>query len=160
MPRQLCERPWFAVTLAISAIFLKNSREALSECPGVADLPYSSVAEIANAIIALTRDASMKVLRAPSPISLRREVISHRSLMINSYRVSAFAGLTFLLLLDQYKNSHKPYQDLNLTALVTPWDVPHDLVRAVRKLARGGVEAGRVTNIEDRVRSFEALFIE
>ena len=74
-------------------------REALSECPGVADLPYSSVAEIANAIIALTRDASMKVLKGPITDLFTPEVISHRSLMINSYRVSAFAGLTFLLLL-------------------------------------------------------------
>lgn len=65
-----------------------------------------------------------------------------------------------LAVIDQFKGGSKPYEDINVSTLVTPSDAPSDLVIAFRKLAKGGVEAGRVTNIEDRVRSFEALFLE
>ena len=40
-------------------------RDALSECPGVKDLPYATVAEMASAIVNLARDASMKTLNGP-----------------------------------------------------------------------------------------------
>lgn len=135
-------------------------RDALSECPGVTDLPYSTVAEIANAIVALARDASMKVLKGPiadlfKPGTDLTQVIDDQQLSGKRICRADMLGV-----IDQFKNAHKSYQDLDLTALVTLSDVPHDLVRAVRKLARGGVEAGRVSNIEDRVRSFEALFLE
>lgn len=65
-----------------------------------------------------------------------------------------------LAVIDRFKGSSKPYEDINVSTLVTASDAPSDLVIAFRKLAKGGVEAARVTNIEDRVRSFEALFLE
>jgi hypothetical protein len=135
-------------------------REALSECPGVVNLPFSTVAEIANAIIALARDASTKVLKGPitdlfAPGTDLTQVIDSQQLL-----GKRICKADVLAVIDQFKNSIKPYQDLDLKALVTTSDVPHDLVRAVRKLARGGLESGRVTNIEDRVRSFESLFTE
>jgi hypothetical protein len=135
-------------------------REALAECPGVADLPYSTVAEIANAIIALARDASMKALKGPiadlfAPGTDLNQIIDDQQLL-----GKRICKADVLATVDQLKNTHKSYQDVDLKTLVTPADVPHDLVRAVRKLVRGGLESGRVTNIEDRVRSFEALFVE
>ncbi len=135
-------------------------REALSECPGVAELPYSTVAEIANAIIALARDASMKVLKGPIADLFRPGTDLTQVVDDQQLAGKRICRADILGIIDQFKNAHKSYQDLNLTALITPSDVPHDLVRAVRKLARGGVQAGRVSNIEDRVRSFEALFVE
>jgi hypothetical protein len=135
-------------------------REALSECPGVKELPYATVAEIANAIVDLARSASMKTLKGPItdlyvPGTDLAQIID--SQLLAGKRI---CKSDILAVIGQFKDDCKCYQDVDLTALITPADVPSDLVRAVRKLARGGVEAGRVTNIEDRVRSFEALFIE
>lgn len=135
-------------------------RDALSECPGIKDLPYATVMEIANAIVDLAREASMKTLKGP--ITDLYAPGTDLALIIDSQQLSRkrIRKADILAIINQFTHSSKPYQDLDLTALITPSDVPSDLVRAVRKLARGGVEANRVTNIEDRVRSFEALFIE
>lgn len=135
-------------------------RDALSECPGVRELPFATVAEIADAIIALARDASMKELKGPitdiySPGTDLAQIIDDQQL--SGKRI---CKADVLAVIAQFREGNKPYQDLDLTTLITPSDVPADLVRAVRKLARGGVETARVTNIEDRVRSFEFLFIE
>jgi len=135
-------------------------RDALSECPGVKDLPYLIVVQIAEAIIALARDASMKKLKGPiadlyAPGTDLTKAIDDQQL--SGKRISK---ADVLAVIDQFKKSSTSYQDLDLANLITPSDVPFDLVRAVRKLARGGVEAARVTNIEDLVRSFEALFLQ
>ncbi len=137
-----------------------NVQEALCECPGVKDLPYTAVAAIAKAVIQLARDASAKTLRGPitelfAPgTNLKRAVDNH---LLAGKRIRK---ADVLAVIDQFKGGSKPYHDVDVTTLVTPADAPSDLVVAFRKLAKGGVEAARVTNIEDRVRSFEALFIE
>jgi hypothetical protein len=135
-------------------------RDTLSECPGVSDLPYSIVFQIADAIIALAREASLKTLKGP--IADLYAPGTHLAKAIDDQRLAGkrISKADVLAIIDQFKNNSKSYQDLDLTDLITPSDVPSDLVRAVRKLARGGVEAARVTNIEDLVRSFEALLLQ
>ncbi|HMR54770.1 MAG TPA: dsDNA nuclease domain-containing protein [Amaricoccus sp.] len=137
-----------------------NVQEALCECPGVKDLPYATVAAIAKAVIQLARDASAKTLRGPitelfAPGTDLKQAVDDQRLA-----GKRICKADVLAVIDQFKGGSKPYQDIDVTTLVTPADAPSDLVVAFRKLAKGGVEAARVTNIEDRVRSFEALFIE
>jgi Cap4 dsDNA endonuclease len=134
-------------------------REALSECPGVSELPYSIVVQIADAIIALARDASMKTLKGPiadlyAPGTDLMKAIDDQQL--SGKRISK---ADVVAIIENFKNNSQPYQDLDLATLITPSDVPSDLVLAVRKLAQGGVETARVTTIKDLVRSFEFLFL-
>ena len=135
-------------------------QEALCECPGMEDLPYGAVAAIAKAVVQLARDASAKALRGPitelfAPgTDLEKEIDDQR---LAGKRI---CKADVLAVIDQFKGGAKPYLDIDVSTLVTPSNAPSDLVMAFRKLAKGGVEAARVTNIEDRVRSFEALFIE
>jgi hypothetical protein len=135
-------------------------REAVSECPGVGGLPYVSVAAIANAIIDLARNASIKTLKGP--ITDLYALGTDLTQIIDSQELAGkrICKVDVLALIEQFQDGSKPYQDLDLAMLITPSDVPSDIVLAVRKLAKGGVENARVTNIEDRIRSFEALFIE
>jgi len=133
---------------------------ALSECPGMKQVPLGAVIEIAGAIVDLARNASMKTLRGSivdlyAPGTDLGQVVDDQLL----------AGKRILkadvqALIDKFQMNSTPYQDLDLAKLITPSDVPFDLVLAMRKLARGQVEAGRATNIEDRIRSFEFLFVE
>ncbi len=135
-------------------------QEALCECPGVKDLPYAKVAAIAKAVVGLARDASAKVLRGPIT-----ELFAPGTDLKKAVDDQLLAGKRIcksdvLAVVEQSKGDTKPFQDIDVSTLVTPADAPSDLVVAFRKLAKGGVEAARVTNIEDRVRSFEALLIE
>jgi Cap4 dsDNA endonuclease len=134
-------------------------RQALSECPGVSDLPYSIVVQIADAIIALARDASMKTQKGPitdlyAPGTNLVKAIDDQQLSGKRISKAEVAAV-----IENVKNNGQSYQDLDLATLITPSDVPSDLVLAVRKLAQGGVETARVTNIEDLVRSFEFMFL-
>lgn len=136
-----------------------NVQEALCECPGVKELPYATVATIAKALVQLAREASAKTLRGPitdlfTPGTDLKQAVDDQ--LLAGKRI---CRADVLAIIDRFK-SGKPYEDINVSTLVTPSDAPSDLVIAFRKLAKGGVEAGRVTNIEDRVRSFEALFLE
>jgi hypothetical protein len=135
-------------------------RDALSECPGVKELPYFIVVQIAEAIVALAREASTKVLKGPiadlyAPGTNLANVIDDQRL--SGKRISK---ADVLAAIDQLRSASSSYQNLDFANLITSADVPSDLVRAVRKLAVGGVQAARVTNIEDLVRSFEALFLQ
>lgn len=134
-------------------------REALCACPGIKDLPYATVAVIANALVQLAREASAKALRGPitelfAPGTDLKQAVDNQ--LLAGKRI---CKADVLAIINQFKGG-KPYEDISVSTLVTPSDAPSDLVVAFRKLAKGGVEAGRVTNIEDRVRSFEALFLE
>jgi hypothetical protein len=135
-------------------------QEALCGCPGIKDLPYATVATMAKAVVQLARDASTKSLRGPitelfaSGTDLKKAVDDQ---LLAGKRI---CKADVLAVIDQFRSGTKPYQDMDVSTLVTPADAPSDLVVAFRKLAKGGVEAARVTNIEDRVRSLEALFIE
>ncbi len=134
-------------------------QNALCECPGVENLPFATVAQIAKAITQLARDASGKTMRGPIA-----ELFAPGTDLKQAVDDQLLAGKRIckddvLAIIDQFSGG-KPYQDLDVAELVTTEDVPSDLVVAFRKLAKGGVEAARVTNIEDRVRSFEYLFIE
>lgn len=135
-------------------------REALCECPGIEEMPYATVASIAKALVELAREASAKSLRGPitelfAPGTDLKQAVDNQ--LLAGKRI---CKADVLALIDRFKGGSKPYEDINVSTLVTPTDAPFDLVIAFRKLAKGGVEAGRVTNIEDRVRSFEALFLE
>jgi hypothetical protein len=135
-------------------------RDALAECPGVNEMPLATVAQVANAIIDLTRAASTKTMKGPitdlfAPGTDLAQVIDDQVLAGKK-----ICRADIQVIIDTFKASSTPYQDVDLTTLITPADVPTNLVRAMRKLARGEVESGRVTNIEDRIRSFEFLFIE
>lgn len=135
-------------------------REALTECPGVRELPYFTVVQIADAIIALARSASMKTLSGPitdlyAPGTDLAKAIESQQL--SGKRISR---ADVVAVIDQFKHGGNAYEDITIARLITPADVPSDLVRAVRKLAKGGVEAIRVTNIEDLVRSLEVLFLQ
>lgn len=137
-----------------------NVQEALCECPGIEHLPYATVAAIAKAVVQLARDASTKALRGPitelfAPGTDLKKAVDDQ--LLAGKRI---CKADVLAVIDRLKGSSKPYQDVDMSTLVTPANAPSDLVVAFRKLAKGGVEAARVTNIEDRVRSFEALFIE
>jgi hypothetical protein len=134
--------------------------EALCDCPGVRDLPYVTVAAIAKAITQLARDASAKVLRGPvtelfTPGTDLRQVLDDQLLAGKHICKS-----DVLEIIARFKAEKQSYQDIDVSTIVAPADAPADLVLAVRKLARGGVETARVTNMEDRVRSFQVLFIE
>jgi hypothetical protein len=135
-------------------------REALCECPGVTDLPYATVASIAKAVVQLARDASTKALHGPITDLFASGTDLTQAMTDQLLDGKRICKTDVLAIIDQFSTDGKPYQDICVNALVTPADVPSDLVLAVRKLAKGGVEAARVTNIEDRIRSFEALFIE
>lgn len=135
-------------------------KEALCECPGMEELPYATVATIAKALVQLAREASAKALRGPIT-----ELYAPGTDLTQAVDGQLLAGKRIckadvLGVIDRFKGGGKPYEDINVSTLVTPSDAPSDLVIAFRKLAKGGVEAGRVTNIEDRVRSFESLFLE
>ena len=135
-------------------------QEALCTCPGIEDLPYTTVAAIAKALVQLAREASAKTLRGPimelfAPGTNLQQAVDDQ--LLAGKRI---CRADVLSVIDRLKGGSKPYEDINVSTLVTPSDAPSDLVVAFRKLAKGGVEAGRVTNIEDRVRSFEALFLE
>lgn len=135
-------------------------RDALCECPGIKEMPYATVASIAKALVELAREASAKSLRGPitelfAPGTDLKQAVDNQ--LLAGKRI---CKADVLALIDRFKGGSKPYEDINVSTLVTPTDAPFDLVIAFRKLAKGGVEAGRVTNIEDRVRSFEALFLE
>ncbi|RST80580.1 DUF4297 domain-containing protein [Aquibium carbonis] len=137
-----------------------NVKEALCECPGMEELPYATVATIAKALVQLAREASAKALRGPitelyAPGTDLTQVVDGQLLAGKRICKADVLGV-----IDRFKGGGKPYEDINVSTLVTPSDAPSDLVIAFRKLAKGGVEAGRVTNIEDRVRSFESLFLE
>ncbi|TIO74988.1 dsDNA nuclease domain-containing protein [Mesorhizobium sp.] len=137
-----------------------NVQEALCECPGIEELPYATVAAIAKALVQLAREASAKTLRGPitelfAPGTDLKQAVDDQ--LLAGKRI---CKADVLAIINRFKGGSKPFQDINVSALVTPSDAPADLVIAFRKLAKGGVEAGRVTNIEDRVRSFEALFLE
>jgi hypothetical protein len=134
-------------------------RDVLSDCPGVNQLPYYIVVQIAEAIIALAREASIKKLRGPiadlySPGTDLAKVMDDQ--LLAGKRISK---ADVLAVIDHFKNNGSSYEDLDLTSLITPSDAPSDLVQAIRKLAKGCVETARVINIKDFVRSFEALFI-
>lgn len=134
-------------------------QEALCTCPGIEDLPYTTVAAIAKALVTLTREASAKALRGPitelfAPGTNLKQAVDDQ--LLAGKRI---CKADVLAVINQLKGG-KPYEDISVSTLVMPSDAPSDLVVAFRKLAKGGVEAGRVTNIEDRVRSFEALFLE
>jgi hypothetical protein len=135
-------------------------REALSECPGVSDLPYLTVVQIAEAVIALARDASMKKLKGSLVDLYAPGIDLAKALEDQQLQGKRISKSDVAALIDQFKHSSNAYQDINLTNQITTADVPSDLVRTVRKLAKGQVEASRVTNIEDLVRSFEALFLQ
>lgn len=135
-------------------------REVLSECPGVSELPYLTVFQIAEAVIALARNASMKKLKGSladlyAPGTDLASALEDQQLQGKRISKSDVAAV-----IDQFKHNGNAYQDISLINHITPADIPSDLVRAVRKLAKGQVEAARVTNIEDLVRSFEALFLQ
>ncbi len=135
-------------------------QDALCECPGVKELPYATVAAIARALVQLAREASAKTLRGPitelfAPGTDLKQAVDDQ--LLAGKRI---CRADVLAVIDRFKGGSKPYEDIDVATLVTPSDAPSDLVIAFRKLAKGGVEAGRVTNIEDRVRSFEALFLE
>jgi Cap4 dsDNA endonuclease len=135
-------------------------REALCECPGIKELPYTTVMAIAEAVVHLARDASAKTLRGSIT-----ELFAPGTDLQQAIDDQLLAGKRICkadveAVIEQFRSSNKRYQDIDVTGLVAHVDAPADLVVAVRKLAKGGVEAARVTNIEDRVRSFEALFIE
>ncbi|MFC5384531.1 dsDNA nuclease domain-containing protein [Aquamicrobium segne] len=137
-----------------------NLQEALCECPGIEELPYATVAAIAKALVQLAREASAKTLRGAIT-----ELFAPGTDLKQAVDDQLLAGKRIckddvLAVIDRFKSGSKPYEDINVSTLVTPSDAPSDLVIAFRKLAKGGVEAGRVTNIADRVRSFEALFLE
>jgi hypothetical protein len=135
-------------------------REALSECPGLKEFPYVAVIEISNEIVELARNASIKTLKGP--ITDLYAIGTNLGQIVDDQQLAGkrITKADVLAIIDKFKNGDKRYEDLDFRALITRMDVPADLVVAVRKLARGGVETARVTNIEDRVRSFEALFIE
>ncbi len=135
-------------------------QEALCECQGVKELPYTTVLTIAKAVVQIAREASTRTLRGPIT-----ELFTPGTDLTTAVDDQLLAGKRIckedvLSVIAQHKDSGKVYQDVNVSALVTPADAPSDLVVAFRKLAKGRVEAARVTNIEDRVRSFEALFLE
>lgn len=137
-----------------------NVQEALCECPGIEELPYATVVATSKALVQLAREASAKVLRGPitelfAPGTDLKQAVDDQ--LLAGKRI---CRADVLAVIDRFKGGSKPYEDINVSTLVTPSDAPSDLVIAFRKLAKGGVEAGRVTNIEDRVRSFEALFLE
>jgi hypothetical protein len=135
-------------------------RDALAECPGIQELPLGMVAQMANAIIDLARAASAKTMKGPIT-----DLFAPGTDLVQVIDDQVLAGKKICkadvqAIIDGFKADATPYQDLDLTTLITPADVPTNLVWAMRKLARGGVETGRVTNIEDRIRSFEFLYIE
>jgi hypothetical protein len=135
-------------------------RDALSSCPGVGELPYFTVVKIADAIIALARDASMKTLDGPiadlyAPGTDLAKVTDDQ--LLSGKRISK---ADVQAIINQYKSTSQSYEDLDLATSITAGDVPTGLVRAIRKLAKGGVEAASVTNIEDLVRSFEVLLLQ
>ncbi len=134
-------------------------QEALCACPGVADLPYATVAAIAKALVQLAREASAKVLKGPITELFALGTDLKQAVDDQLLAGKCISKADVLAVIDQFKGG-KLYEDISVSTLVTPSDAPSDLVIAFRKLAKGGVEAGRVTNIEDRVRSFEALFLE
>ena len=134
-------------------------REALCACPGIEELPYSTVVAIAKALVQLAREASAKSLRGPitelfAPGTDLKQVVDDQ--LLAGKRI---CKADVLAVIKRFEGG-RPYEDINVSTLITPSDAPSDLVVAFRKLAKGGVEAVRVTNIEDRVRSFEALFLE
>lgn len=135
-------------------------REVLSECPGIQDLPYLMVIQIADAIIGLARSASSKALKGPIADLYAPGADLAKSLQDQQLSGKRISRVDVVAIIDQFKSAGAVYQDISLAGLITPRDVPFDLIRAVRKLARGGVEASRTTNIEDLVRSFEALFVQ
>jgi Cap4 dsDNA endonuclease len=134
--------------------------EAICECPGLEELPYITVVGIAKDVVQLARDASAKVLRGPVTELFSPGTDLRRALDDQILAGKRICKADVLAIIYRFKDGSKPYQDVDVASIVTPADAPADLVVAVRKLAKGGVEAARVTNTEDRVRSFEALFIE
>lgn len=133
--------------------------EALCACPGISELPYSAVAKIAQAIVGLAREASTKTLQGSifdlfAPGTDLTQATNDQ--LLTGKRI---CKADVLAVIENLKTNQN-YEDVNVSALITPSDAPADLLVAFRKLAKGGVESGRMTNIEDRVRSLEALFLE
>ncbi len=137
-----------------------NVQEALCECPGIKDLSFATVVAIAKAVVQLARDASAKVLHGPITELFAPGTDLKKAIEDQLLAGKRICRADVLAVIDQFKGGRNPYQDIDVSKLITPGDAPSDLVVAFRKLAKGGVEAARVTNIEDRVRSFEALFMQ
>ena len=116
--------------------------------------------QIADAIIDLARNASSKKMKG----SLLDLYVPGSDLMtvIDDQQLAGkrISKADVVAIIDQFKSNQQIYQDLDLKALIAPSDAPADLLQAVRKLAKGGVEATRVQSIEDFVRSFEALLLQ
>ncbi|WP_342708920.1 dsDNA nuclease domain-containing protein [Bradyrhizobium sp. B124] len=86
-------------------------REALSECPGVSGLPYLTVAQIADAIIALARDASTKTLKGTladlyAPGTDLAKLIDDQTLA-----GKCISKADIVAIIDQFKSGGAAYED-------------------------------------------------
>lgn len=133
---------------------------ALAECPGVDQLSYTAVLRIAKALIALVCDASTKAKDGPTTELYAAgsdfdAVVAGQLLANKKIRKS-----DVLQIIDEFRQQPLSFEGLDISDVVLPDEIPSDLARMIRKMARGGVQHLRVTEVQDLVRSFEALFLK
>jgi hypothetical protein len=136
-----------------------NVRDALAECPGIGNLPFSCVCRIAESLIGLARDASTRLLSGP--ITDLYAAGTHFSEVSVDQRLEGkrIRKVQVTNIIDDLKNRHLTFENLDISHLLVADDFPSTLRTMVEKMARGGVEALRVLDMEDLVHSLEALLL-
>lgn len=135
----------------------KDVLEAVAECPGLGSLPFHKVRELSTALIGLAREASTKsngtsVLALYTAGSDFAALLAHQQLQakrITKSQVEQLIAEHTAITIEALSDDDAPTFD----------DLPKTLSAMYQKLERGQLEADRVHELENLVRSVEALYI-
>lgn len=135
-------------------------KSALAECPGVDQLSYTAVCKISKALIGLACDASTKIKEGPVTELYAAgsdfDAVAAGQLLANK----KICKSDVLQIIDEFGQQSPSFEGLDISGIVLPDEIPSDLAFMIRKMARGGVQHLRVTEVQDLVRSFQALFLK
>lgn len=142
----------------INSIF-KDLREAVFECPELAQEPYAVGIRIADDLQKLAADASTKNL--DGPVSDRYAAGANISDAIQDQLMAGkrITSDDVMGIVDRHVKTAQTFETLNIVGLVPPDQLPHGLERMVKKMARGGVQRSRIQGMQDLVYSIQALYM-
>lgn len=133
--------------------------EAVSECPNMGSHTLSTLQLIAEKMIKLAQNASSKALSGSildlyDPAKDFAAVLAGQQLAGKHIRKEHIEAL-----IEEALSANASFETLCINEGMQLPDVPKDLAVMYEKMDRGKVQAPRVQEIENLVRSFEALYL-
>lgn len=132
---------------------------AVADCQDLADRAYAVVVQIATMLRSLAAEASAKRLagtvtdRYAPGIDLKRVMDDH---LLAGKRIDRGEVERIFQV---HVGAPQGFETLNVAGLIPPNELPRGLERMILKMARGGVQASRIEEMQDLVYALQALYL-